>query len=205
MHDQDFCFRSLIKSERATPFVPGGLFLDDALPSCFVAVVPRKSGPFKSLGVISRRRVNNGGVKGRGRFGNGVFLSVSLSVKGNEGDGGCLLDSAKLLGNNNGEKVEGIEVEEKEKGKVKGSGALNTTKHLWAGAVSAMVSRSLFISLFWFYYFILFYFGVDQLLHLFSYICCVFSLNDLMLQTMLLRFLILLLVAWLCVYVHLCE
>ncbi|KAF8012193.1 hypothetical protein BT93_I0354 [Corymbia citriodora subsp. variegata] len=58
------------------------------------------------------------------------------------------MDSAKLLGNNNnnnnnnGEKVEGIEVVEKEKGKVKKSGALNTTKHLWSGAVAAMVSRT---------------------------------------------------------------
>ncbi|KAI6699574.1 hypothetical protein NL676_013898 [Syzygium grande] len=114
MHDQDFWFRSLVKPERLNPFVPGGLFLDDALPPCFVAVVPRKGDPFKNLAVSSCRRADCGGVNARMGFGNGVFLS----------------------------KVEGIEVEEKEKGKVKGSGALNTTKHLWAGAVAAMVSRT---------------------------------------------------------------
>lgn len=143
MHDQDFCFRSLIKSERSTPLVPGGLFLDDALPPCFVAVVPGKSDPFKNLAVSFRKRGNYGRVKARLGFGNGVFLSVSLSVKGNDGS---VLDSAKLLVNNNGEKVEGIEVEEKEKGAVKGSGALNTARHLWSGAVAAMVSRSLYFS-----------------------------------------------------------
>lgn len=140
MHDRDFGFRSLIKTEGAVPFVPGGLFLDDAvLPPCFVAVVSGKGGPFKDLAVSRRRRGNYGGLSARGGFGNGVFLSVSLSVKGNDG---CALDSAKLLGNSNGEKVEGVEVEEKEKGKVMGSGALNTTKHLWSGAVAAMVSRT---------------------------------------------------------------
>lgn len=137
MHDQDFCFKSLLKCECSIPFVPGGLFLDDALPPCFLAVVPRKSDPFENVAVSHRRRANYGGVNARVGFGNGVFLSVSLSVKGNDG---YALDSAKVLGNRNGEKVEGIEVEEKEKGK--GSGAFNTTKHLWAGAVAAMVSRT---------------------------------------------------------------
>ncbi|XP_030535036.1 probable mitochondrial adenine nucleotide transporter BTL3 [Rhodamnia argentea] len=139
MHDQYFCFKSLIKSERSISFVPGGLFLDDALPPCFLALVPRKSDPFENLAVSHSRRANYCGVNARVGFRNGVFLSVSLSVKENDG---YALDSAKLLGNNNGEKVEGSEVEEKEKGKVKESGAFNTTKHLWAGAVAAMVSRT---------------------------------------------------------------
>ncbi|KAI3814000.1 hypothetical protein L1987_18739 [Smallanthus sonchifolius] len=58
----------------------------------------------------------------RGRLG---FSSVTLS--GTPGQG--------FVGQNENEKVLEIKVE-------KAGGALNTTKHLWAGAVSAMVSRT---------------------------------------------------------------
>lgn len=81
-----------------------------------------------SLGIVSA---------GHGRFANGgVFLSVSLSVKGNED--GCFGDSGNVLGQN-GDSEE-VTVVEQEQEKL-GSGALNTTKHLWSGAVAAMVSR----------------------------------------------------------------
>ncbi|GAB4848695.1 hypothetical protein Ancab_003420 [Ancistrocladus abbreviatus] len=73
------------------------------------------------------------------------FLSVSLSVKGSDGFVG---DSTQVLGQN-GDKIAEEEAvafqevrERKANSKVRGSGAINTTKHLWAGAVAAMVSRT---------------------------------------------------------------
>lgn len=60
----------------------------------------------------------------------GEFLCLSLSVKGKNG---VISDSA----------------EKRVKTRSRGSRAVNTTKHLWAGAVAAMVSRSiLFCSVF---------------------------------------------------------
>lgn len=72
------------------------------------------------------------------RRGRGRFLSVTLS------------DSNEILGQNGEAAVAESEVrvcqevEKAEKGKPHGGGqgALNTTKHLWAGAVAAMVSRT---------------------------------------------------------------
>ncbi|KAK4749392.1 hypothetical protein SAY87_026841 [Trapa incisa] len=123
----------LIKSEPSDPyFVPGGLFLDDSLPcsSSFVAVVSGKTrtGPRLSAGCC--KHPSFGPVRVRERFRNVGFLSVSLSVKGNEES--CLQDGHNV-------KVEVVVVEEEDGRK---SGALNTTKHLWAGAVAAMVSRT---------------------------------------------------------------
>ncbi|CAA6665034.1 unnamed protein product [Spirodela intermedia] len=85
--------------------------------------------------------------------GGGGFLSVSLSIK--EGERFVRESTVGLL-EPNGEKVvsseeaseEKHQTREKGEGKKKvvvqgaGAGAMNTTKHLWAGAVSAMVSRT---------------------------------------------------------------
>ncbi|XP_021752772.1 probable mitochondrial adenine nucleotide transporter BTL3 [Chenopodium quinoa] len=74
------------------------------------------------------------------------FLSVSLSVK--DADDGFSGDSSQSLGQNGDRNSEFIRVSElleetkEEEVKVRSSGAFNTTKHLWAGAVAAMVSRT---------------------------------------------------------------
>ncbi|XP_031396552.1 probable mitochondrial adenine nucleotide transporter BTL3 [Punica granatum] len=136
----------LIKSELPDPcFVPGGLFLDDSLPcsSSFVAVVSGKSRSGPKLVVGCSENLSLGALRAREGFRNGGFLSVSLSIKGSEE--GCFPESTKVLGNNGeGDKLEVAVEEEQDKSKKKGrkSGALNTTKHLWAGAVAAMVSRT---------------------------------------------------------------
>ncbi|GMH24708.1 hypothetical protein Nepgr_026551 [Nepenthes gracilis] len=96
--------------------------------SCSISPLPSRRG---RIDVEFRRRVFD-------------FLSVSLSVKGSDGFDG---DSGQVLGQI-GDKSEGQavvfdEVRERNAGaKVRGSGAFNTTKHLWAGAVAAMVSRT---------------------------------------------------------------
>lgn len=133
----------LIKSEPSDPcFVPGGLFLDDSLPcsSSFVAVVSGKSRTGPKLAVGCCKNASFGAIRATEGFRNGGFLSVSLSIKGNED--GCFRESAKVLGSN-GEsvKLEVVVVEEEKEKDGRQSAALNTTKHLWAGAVAAMVSR----------------------------------------------------------------
>lgn len=90
------------------------------------------------------------GLRGGGG-GRGLFLSVSFSINGTEGDGdeGYAGESGQVLGQNGIKKS----AEEEEAAVVfakdgrdsvqkKGSGAMNTTKHLWSGAVAAMVSRT---------------------------------------------------------------
>lgn len=81
-------------------------------------------------------------------------MSVSLSIKANSGDGdeeGYDRESREALGQNgniiaSSEEVAVYEtVRTKEK---KSSGVFNMTKHLWAGAVAAMVSRFLFLFIF---------------------------------------------------------
>ena len=71
-----------------------------------------------------------------GSRGGALFLSVSLS----DGNEGYVRESGDVLGQNGNKgssEEEQVVVFEKEKG----SGAMNTTKHLWSGAVAAMVSR----------------------------------------------------------------
>ncbi|MBA0643476.1 hypothetical protein Goklo_027768, partial [Gossypium klotzschianum] len=119
-----------------------GLFLSDkTVPSSFVSSISLKTQKCfvdknenvclvscswcgQTLGPVKSRR---SGGKG------GWVLSVSLSR-----EEGYVGDSGEDWGQNGDNNLETVE-EVKEK---KGSGALNTTKHLWAGAVAAMVSRT---------------------------------------------------------------
>ncbi|KAB2094414.1 hypothetical protein ERO13_A02G143000v2 [Gossypium hirsutum] len=119
-----------------------GLFLSDKTgPSSFVSSISLKTQKCfvdknenvclvscslggQTLGPVKSRR---SGGKG------GWVLSVSLSR-----EEGYVGDSGEDWGQNGDNNLETVE-EVKEK---KGSGALNTTKHLWAGAVAAMVSRT---------------------------------------------------------------
>ncbi|KAI5669879.1 hypothetical protein M9H77_19732 [Catharanthus roseus] len=145
-------------------FMGGGLFLESSVPASFVSLVcPKDSSGSSSclIGVScggkrrSRRRGINGGGGGEIVFIGGAggaagrFLSVTLStvkVGVSEGEG-----IGEILGHN-GENSDGsesvaikeVEKENEEKAKVLGrkGKALNTAKHLWAGAVAAMVSRT---------------------------------------------------------------
>ncbi|KAK7318612.1 hypothetical protein RJT34_03315 [Clitoria ternatea] len=107
-------------------FFPGGLFLPaDTLPSSFLSSIPSSSSDPQNVSCFCwghRERVG------------GVFLSLSLSFNGNG------RESGEIVGQHQHEKKaedDGV-CEENENG----SGAINMTKHLWAGAVSAMVSRT---------------------------------------------------------------
>lgn len=106
----------------ATPdsiFYSGGLFIDDnTIPSSIYA---RFSGNIPSLvrGKWLTRKSDE-------------FLCLSLSVNRKDGVVSNVTESAPLA-TDSGETTQL---------RLRGRGAVNTTKHLWAGAVAAMVSRT---------------------------------------------------------------
>ena len=82
--------------------------------------------------------------------GGGGFLSLSLSINGSDGDQRYAREHGEILEEHREKRVssdseEKVEAPEKENVGVSGSGAMNMTKHLCAGAVAAMVSRSSFL------------------------------------------------------------
>ncbi|KAH7520593.1 hypothetical protein FEM48_Zijuj08G0161500 [Ziziphus jujuba var. spinosa] len=143
----------------------GGLFLDPlhAVSPSFISFFSSKTTLLDPVSVSpfsgTRRRADCfGGLRGGG--GGGGFLSVSLSIKRRErsengGDDGkeYVGQSGEVLGQNGNKSFlmeeEEIVYEEGEKKVVQrvgvkgSSGAMNVTKHLWAGAVAAMVSRTI--------------------------------------------------------------
>lgn len=129
-------------------FIGGGLFLEPSVPASFVTLAsPSNFRKCSCVIGVSRggRRRRRWVVDGGGR--GGRFLSVTLSaVKGAEGEGiGEILgpNGEKSLQGENVALVEAEKGEKKEKPKVREQKmkALNMIKHLWAGAVAAMVSR----------------------------------------------------------------
>ncbi|KAI4317270.1 hypothetical protein L6164_025154 [Bauhinia variegata] len=144
----------MIKPQPSDSFFPGGLFLDvDSVPTSFISLVSSKtcsdSGKVScSFGTcletvsfqVFRRERRVPSLVGGG------FLSLSLSVNGSEGDhDGYVRESGEILGQNEdqvSEKQVVGECKEKDTVKLRGSGAMKMTKHLWAGALAAMVSRT---------------------------------------------------------------
>ncbi|XP_078444168.1 putative mitochondrial adenine nucleotide transporter BTL3 [Wolffia australiana] len=136
---------SVVADSNLPPPTSGGLFLDPIVPRAILSSVHlRRSSGFEA-GVCCSRGKGNGG----------DFLSVSLSIKEGEGFVGGSMGLLRQRGERNEsseksteEKIQiiGKVVERKKKGVNRGAGAranaMNTTKHLWAGAVSAMVSRT---------------------------------------------------------------
>jgi len=106
----------------------GGLFLDPKIPDSFLRSVSFKIHAAASSESNPRRQ--------RRSFPAGCFLSVSLPTA-------KLVTEPKLT---NGEHVPHQDttsngVVQQRKIKARGGNAVNTTKHLWAGAIAAMVSR----------------------------------------------------------------
>ncbi|KAJ6412791.1 hypothetical protein OIU84_005774 [Salix udensis] len=133
----------------------GGIFLEPAVSSSLVNFISHKCSSITISNPISfYKHANFGGLK-RGRSGSnevmvsGVFLSVSLRNDGLLQESKvCLVqnEDSKSLEEEEDKMAEGgnIVLESKENRKVKARGgfAMNTTKHLWAGAIAAMVSRT---------------------------------------------------------------
>lgn len=143
-----------IEKPRAEILFAGGIFLDDSLPSSIIKTVPWKTldsdDPNSSILNYRKPLFKFSAVRG------GRFLCTSLSIrKKNEFIENS--SSSECLGFN-GDKIsfgeaavgsiqDGVVKETEKKrdvkfGRRRGRGAVNTTKHLWAGAVAAMVSRT---------------------------------------------------------------
>lgn len=138
-------------SEAVDDFVNGGgLFLEStgSFPSSFVSLQYNNNNNITSSSIsqvscsfrLRRTRRRRPGVG---------FLSVSLSAK----DGSSNSEEGFIVENENENEIEIIEKVLVEKQRERG--AFNTTKHLWAGAVAAMVSRSHLLSIVYilFYYY----------------------------------------------------
>ncbi|VVB18072.1 unnamed protein product [Arabis nemorensis] len=125
----------------------GGLFLDESVPCSSVSFVHLKNCSINSCRFVGKSNF----LKFRRRKGTRepLFLSVSLSIKESsngeeeEGEGYNGQNGYKSLPVKDSVLIGGgQEAMEKVTVKENGSGALNTTKHLWAGAFAAMVSRT---------------------------------------------------------------
>lgn len=118
-------------SSSSSFFVNGGLFLEPAVSNSFLRWVSpaEQSKGYVSSCVCRFKAVGDGG----------RFLSVSLRSDG------VVREAKMCLVQNGYEGAEDAVVEErkkKEKIRVRKGVAVNTTKHLWSGAIAAMVSRS---------------------------------------------------------------
>ncbi|XP_028803070.1 probable mitochondrial adenine nucleotide transporter BTL3 isoform X1 [Neltuma alba] len=141
----------LIKTEPCDLFCPGGLFLDiDSAHASFISLIsPKTYSEAERVSCFSwgRRRTVSFEIFRRERRASGTvgggFLSLSLSINGSEGDQSYVRESQEILGQHEGkisDRSDGCK--EKENVQMKGAGAMNVTRHLWAGAVAAMVSRT---------------------------------------------------------------
>ncbi|XP_057419783.1 probable mitochondrial adenine nucleotide transporter BTL3 [Lotus japonicus] len=128
----------LIKQpEPSDLFFPGGLFLHaDTVPTSFISFLPSpsssNSGTVPCFSWTPKKRVGCDVLRVEGTP---MFSSLSLSINGSDSD------QREVLGQHEKKVEEGV-CQVKENVRVKGSGAMNMTKHLWAGAVAAMVSRT---------------------------------------------------------------
>lgn len=139
----------------------GGLFLEESAPASFVSLIYPEKNSLCATVSCSSARSRRRGLIGSGRRRRGGFLSVTLSSTndcgaGGEGSPGDELSVSSVLGNVAEKRVESENEGESETLSLKevvgeeksgvlregGGGTLNTAKHLWAGAVAAMVSRS---------------------------------------------------------------
>ncbi|CAA0840447.1 Probable mitochondrial adenine nucleotide transporter BTL3 [Striga hermonthica] len=106
-------------------FSSGGLFLDrSTIPASIVSAISGEGG-FSDCSVSVRRK----------RW---EFLCLSCSIK--EKDGAANNNSSERTAASG--ETEMVKAGNRMRVRLRGRGAVNTTKHLWAGAVAAMVSRT---------------------------------------------------------------
>lgn len=125
-------------------FVSGGLFLEPAIPSSFVNLISSTSSSISVSGSASSCTCGRKPVALRREKSVG-FLTVSLKSDGFVRESKVYLvqnreeGSEKATTREEGDAV--VERGKKQKVRLRGGRAMNTTKHLWSGAIAAMVSR----------------------------------------------------------------
>lgn len=129
-------------------FCSGGLFLDTStVPSSIINNFSDEVCCYNCPVYSSRKRAE--------------FLCLSLSIKGKDGVISNSAESVAEGGSSESKEAVGdtfaavVKPEKRVKVRLRGRGAVNTTKHLWSGAVAAMVSRSIpFVFCVLFFYFL---------------------------------------------------
>lgn len=121
---------------RSNLLVNGGLFLEPTAPSTILHLISSKTSSNEILGKNSGAL----GVSWRKSSAqlsvSGDFLSVSL-----RSDGFVQEPNLRLVQNKSPEEINNVATKRGEIIRERQGGAVNTTKHLWAGAIAAMVSR----------------------------------------------------------------
>ncbi|XP_062165505.1 probable mitochondrial adenine nucleotide transporter BTL3 [Alnus glutinosa] len=126
-------------------FVSGGLFLEPAIPSSFVNLISSTSSSISVSGSASSSTCGRKPVVLRREKSVG-FLTVSLKSDGFVRESKVYLvqnreeGPEKATTREEGDAV--VERGKKQKARLRGGRAVNTTKHLWSGAIAAMVSRT---------------------------------------------------------------
>lgn len=144
---------SLTQDADSNALVTGGLFLEPTVSTSFIHLIsPTNSSlgiassvsppskPAVVFGILRRK-------KSVAATNSGLFLSVSLRNDGLARESNFCLVQNEDKSSDDTRKIEPGNVaveafEKKRKVRVRGRGAMNTTKHLWAGAIAAMVSRT---------------------------------------------------------------
>ncbi|XP_042987861.1 probable mitochondrial adenine nucleotide transporter BTL3 isoform X2 [Carya illinoinensis] len=125
-----------------------GLFLEHTIPSSFINSISSRSSLVGLPGSVSscirgRKPVVFGAFRPENNVG---FLTVSLKSDGFVRESKVYMVQNGHEGSEKSSTLEGadavVEKGKKPKLKLRGGYAMNTTKHLWAGAVAAMVSRT---------------------------------------------------------------
>ncbi|KDP41377.1 hypothetical protein JCGZ_15784 [Jatropha curcas] len=141
----------------STSFIYGGIFLEPtiSISSSFVSLISSRNSSISVSNLVScsEHKIFRGFWRERSSSSqvavSGLFLSVSLRNDGHQlveekiclvqnGDAKSAIEEEKVLDGGNAVREE----RRKRKVTIGGSKAMNTTKHLWAGAIAAMVSRT---------------------------------------------------------------
>ncbi|KAG8632935.1 hypothetical protein MANES_18G067600v8 [Manihot esculenta] len=153
-NDRSQCPILVDLSSNSSSFTCGGIFLEPTISSSFVNLISSRNSSVSVSSLIScsKHTVLRGFRRDRSsRVAlSGLFLSVSLRNNGlplvhepkvclvQDGDEKSVIEEEKVL--DGGNVV--LEGRRKPNVRVRGRDAMNTTKHLWAGAIAAMVSRT---------------------------------------------------------------
>ncbi|CAN4122274.1 unnamed protein product [Withania somnifera] len=137
------CFKhlesqGLLENPDSTILFTGGLFLDPLFPSSIITSNFLKISSIDDAFELHSTPVRRVRRPSPASFG-GKFLCLSLSAKKNNGVVGS---SSECLLSNGDEISKAEEPSEKRSIGLRRRDAVNTSKHLWAGAVAAMVSRT---------------------------------------------------------------
>lgn len=148
-HSQEQSHISHTPNPNFSAFVSGGLFLEPTAPSSFVNLISSSTTSSISLSVSGSASYCTCGKTpiflGREKRARVGFLTVSLKSDGFVRESKVYLVQSGEEGSDKAASATATTCAEqgnKHKVRLRSGYAMNTTKHLWSGAIAAMVSRS---------------------------------------------------------------